>query len=194
MAATQSKHWKYDDLFELPDDGRTRYEIIDGHLYELPVPWTAHALTISELLFLFMPAVSALGGTLLTGPLDVFFPGADPVEPDIIVLSPDRLNLVSDRGIECAPDLLVEVLCHVGPEHDRVTKRALYALGGVPEFWLVSPEAATIEVLVLAGGAYRTHLRAAGTELVTSPCLPDLSFPASAAFPSLPGVTGLRFR
>jgi Uma2 family endonuclease len=194
MVATQPKFWTYDDLFALPDDGRTRYEIIDGRLYELPTPWTAHASTIMALLNRFIPAVSALGGTLLTGPLDVFFPGADPVEPDIIVLFPDRLSLVSDRGIECAPDLLVEVLCHVGPEHDRVTKRSLYARAGVPEFWLVSPEAATIEVLVLNDGVYRTHVRAAGDELVTSSFLTDLSFPASAAFPSLSGVTGLRFR
>jgi Uma2 family endonuclease len=68
------------------------------------------------------------------------------------------------------------------PEHDRITKRALYARGGVKEYWLVSPEAATVEVLVLDGAAYRTHLRAGGDERVTSTVLPGLSFPAAAAF------------
>jgi hypothetical protein len=41
--------WKYEDLFELPDDG-TRYEIIHGELYEMPAPRSAHALAIVALI------------------------------------------------------------------------------------------------------------------------------------------------
>jgi Uma2 family endonuclease len=52
----------------------------------------------------------------------------------------------------------------------------------VREYWIVSPEAATIEVLVLDGDAYRTHLRAGGDEPVDSTVLPGVTFPASAAF------------
>ena len=51
---------------------------------------------------------------------------ADPVLPDIIVLLPDQLYLQSERGIEGPPALLIEVLSHYDPKHDRVTKRALY--------------------------------------------------------------------
>jgi len=182
MAVTKpTGSWTYEDLFQLPDDGR-RYEIIEGQLYEMPAPGSDHALAVMNLIAVLLPVVTTLGARLLTAPLDVFFPDADPVQPDLLVLMPDRLGLVSNRGIEGAPDLVVEVLSPTNPERDRITKRALYARGGVREYWLVSPEAATVEVLVLDGDAYRTHLRAGGDEPVTSTLLAGLAFRASAAF------------
>ena len=40
--------WTYDDLLALPDDGR-RYEIIEGELYEMPVPtWARRGRLGSE--------------------------------------------------------------------------------------------------------------------------------------------------
>jgi Uma2 family endonuclease len=173
--------WTYEDLLALPDDGR-RWEIIDGELYELTAPNLYHATVIMNLIAQFLPVVTAIGGRIFTAPVDVFFGGANPVQPDIMVLLPDRLGLMAMRGLEGPPDILVEVLSPSNPEHDRIRKRALYARGGVREYWLVSPEAASIEVLVLDGASYRTHARAAGDEPVTSTVLPDLSFPASAVF------------
>jgi len=182
MALTKlSGTWTYEDLLAFPDDGR-RYEIIDGKLYEMSAPGTDHATAIVNLLLRFAPFVAAIGGRIFTAPVDVFFAGANPVQPDLIVLLVDRLNLISKRGIEGAPDLLIEILSPSNPEHDRLTKRALYARGGVREYWLVSPEAASIEVLVLDGGSFRTHVRAANDEPVTSIVLPDLSLLASAVF------------
>jgi Uma2 family endonuclease len=173
--------WRYEDLFDLPAD--KRYEIIDGELYEMPGPNTDHAFTVMNLILAMAPTVLALGGRILTAPLDVFFQGANPVQPDLIVLMPDRLHLVGKRGIEGAPDLLIEVLSPSNPEHDRDRKRALYARG-VREYWLVDPEAAKIEVLVLEGDVYRRHLLAGGDEAVRSIVLPSVSFPASVAFAS----------
>ena len=178
---TTAKTWRYEDLFDLPDDGK-RYEIIDGELYEMPAPALAHAIALANLIARFLPAVQAIGAQFLTAPVDVFFPGANPVQPDFLVLLPGRFHLMSQRGIEGAPDLVVEILSPSNPEHDRITKRALYQRGGVREYWWASPEAATIEVLVLDGDVYRTHARAADDEPVSSTVLPGLSFPASAVF------------
>jgi Uma2 family endonuclease len=41
--------WTYEDLFSLSDDSR-RYEIIEGELYEMPPPGSAHALVIAALI------------------------------------------------------------------------------------------------------------------------------------------------
>ena len=178
---TPAGNWTYEDLLDLPDDGR-RYEIVDGELHESSRPDLEHATAVMNLILLLLPAMRSLGARMFAAPVDVFFPGANPVEPDLIVLLPDRLALRSKRGVEGPPSLVVEVLSPSNPEWDRITKRALYARGGVPEYWLVSPEAATVEVLVLDGGIYRTHVRAGRDEVVTSPLLPGLSFPASAVF------------
>lgn len=177
-----AKRWTYDDLALLPDDGK-RHEIIDGVRYEMPSANADHARTVMNLILsAFGPVVQALGGRLFTAPLDVFLPDADPVQLDLLVLLPEQLGLVSKRGSEGAPTLVVEVLSPSNPEHGRITKRALYARAGVREYWLVSPEAAIVEVLVLEGDRYRTHVRAAGDEPVTSTVLPTLQIPAAVAF------------
>ena len=152
MANTQqSRYWTYDDLFDLPDDGK-RYEIIEGVLYEMPAPNLAHArLIMNMLLYVFGPIIEGLGGRLYTAPVDVFMAYADPVQPEIMLLLPDQLHLESKRVIEGAPALVVEVLSPSNPEHDRIVKRAVYARGGVLEYWLVSPEAGIVEILVLDG-------------------------------------------
>lgn len=185
MAATnQTKFWTYEDLFDLPDDGR-RYEIIDGELYEMPAPIFEHALAIARLFALLLPVVARRGGEVLTAPLDVFMRGANPVQPDLIVLLPERFGFINKRGIEGPPDLIVEVLSPSNPQRDRLTKRALYERAGVHEYWLGSPKAASVEVLALDGETFRTHASAGGDELVTSALFPELSFAASAIFPNL---------
>ena len=160
--------WTYEDLFSLPDDGR-RYEIIEGELYEMPSPSSAHAFVIAALIRLLMPLADNLGGQWCTAPIDVFFPGANPVQPDILVILPGGPARIVPRGIEGAPELLVEVLSPSNRGHDLLTKRALYARAGVREYWLVDPEARTIEILALDGDAFHLTVTASGDETPISP-------------------------
>jgi Uma2 family endonuclease len=182
MATTSyAKTWTYEDLLTLPDDGK-RYEIIDGELFEMPAPTFEHSTAVMNLIALFLPVVTSLGGLIRTAPLDVFMQGADPMQPDIVILLPDRLHLIRSCGIEGPPNLVVEVLSPSNPEHDRIRKRLLYARGGVDEYWLASPEAAIIEVWVREGNSFRLFVRAGGEEPVRSKIFGDLSFPASVVF------------
>jgi Uma2 family endonuclease len=73
------------------------------------------------------PLVRALDGQIGTVPVDVFFVGADPVEPDIVVILPGSRAVGGGRGVQGPPDLLVEVLSFSNHAHDLLTKRALYA-------------------------------------------------------------------
>lgn len=180
-SSTSTKIWTYEDLFALPDDGK-RYEIIHGELYELPAPNLDHAIVIMNLIARLLPVVTTIGGRLLTAPVDVFLRNGNPVQPDLIVLLADKLDLQSRRGLEGPPHVLIEVLSASNAGHDRILKRDLYARAGVLEYWLVSPEAGIIEILTLDGDEYRTHVRAGADELVTSPLLRELSFPASDVF------------
>lgn len=182
MAVTKpAGQWTYGDLFRLPDDGR-QYEVIEGELYELPPPGERHQRTSALIIQMILPSVARLGARWYHVPTGVFISGAEPVQPDLLMLLPGNQASVSERGIEGAPDLVVEILSPGNPKHDRVTKRLLYARGGVREYWLVSPEAEAVEVLVLKGDSYRTHVYARDDESVTSVVLQGLSFPASALF------------
>ena len=129
--------------------------------------------------------IEVLRGWLLTAPLDVFFPGADPVQPDIVVLLPDSHASLVVRGIEGPPDLLVEVLTPSNRGHDLLTKRALYARAGVREYWIVDPTNRTVEILTLDRDAFHTVQVAAGENAVISPLLGGMTFPLPAVFARL---------
>jgi Uma2 family endonuclease len=74
-------------------------------------------------------------------------PGADPVQPDFMLIRSARAHIIADDGrIRGVPDLIAEVLSPSHPELDTVIKRAAYARAGVPEYWILRPE--TRDVLV----------------------------------------------
>ncbi|MGB3617329.1 MAG: Uma2 family endonuclease [Catalinimonas sp.] len=56
-----------------------------------------------------------------------------------------------------APDWIVEVVSASTEARDRGVKFVDYAAHGVREYWLIDPEAETIEQYVLQGGAYELH-------------------------------------
>jgi Uma2 family endonuclease len=176
--------WTYEDLLSLPDDGK-RYEIIEAELYEMPPPNAYHAVTLINLLFLLGPVVGAIGGRIFTAPFDVFFPGANPVQPDVVVTLADLGKRLRRSGFHGTPDLVVEVLSPSNRVHDVLTKRALYARAGVREYWIVDPEKRTVEVLNLDRDAMRTTRIASGDEAVASPLLNGASFSLAAIFASL---------
>jgi Uma2 family endonuclease len=173
--------WTYEDLFALPSDGK-RYEIIAGELFELPTPDMAHATAISNLIEILIPPVTRLGGLWRTGPLGVFFPDADPVQPDIIVLLPGGDAYPIERGVSGPPDLVVEVLTHTNRVHDLLRKRALYGQAGVREYWIVDPEARTLTLLTLDRDALHLAVMATGEDLPVSPLLGELPFAVSDVF------------
>jgi Uma2 family endonuclease len=162
--------WTYEDLFSLPNDGR-RYEIIEGELGETPSPGSTHAFVVAALIRVLIPLVEKLGGRWCTAPIDVFFAGANPVQPDILAIFPGGPARIVSRGIEGAPDLLVEVLSPSNRGHDLLTKRALHARAGVREYWLVDPDARTIEILTLDRDAFHLAVAASGAETPVSPLL-----------------------
>ena len=181
MAVTkQAGTWTFEDLFSLPEG--KHYEIIEGELYEMPPPSWNHVVVISNLILLLGPLVRALGGQIGTGPAGVFFPGANPVEPDIIVILPGSAAVAGGRGVEGPPDLLIEVLSPSNRAHDLLTKRALYGRAGVREYWIVDPIAKTVEALALEGDALHSVQLASGDDAVVSPVLAGTGFPLAEIF------------
>jgi Uma2 family endonuclease len=56
--------------------------------------------------------------------------------------------VVTDRGIDGPPDLVVEVLSPSTESRDRGIKLERYRHYGVPEYWIVDPDEQTVEVWV----------------------------------------------
>ncbi|MDQ2667757.1 MAG: Uma2 family endonuclease [Gemmatimonadota bacterium] len=138
--------WTVEMLDALPDDGQ-RHEIVDGELFVTPSPAYAHQFVLSEL-------HARIHGYLRGSTVGrVLFPPSDirrndrsrnRVQPDLYVVRLDGKALpVEPFGIA---DLLlaVEVASPGNLRYDYHTKRTLYLEGGVPEYWVVNPEARNI--------------------------------------------------
>lgn len=148
LPATDDKFWTYEDYCRLPADGR-RYEIIDGRLYVNPAPSTPHQTISRRLQFLFYPFEEAGRLFIYNAPVDLFMPGADPVQPDLVVLTAAQRDLVQYNGIHGAPALVVEVLSPGTAAYDRNQKRRKYAQSGVALYWIVDLAERTLEVFRL---------------------------------------------
>jgi Uma2 family endonuclease len=146
--------WTYAEFARLPSEGSTRYEVIDGDLAVTPAPTSAHQVVVGNLIRILGNFVHdhALG-LLFPGPIDLLFGEGDYLEPDVAFVRDDRAHIVSDRGIERAPDLVVEVLSPSTAHRDRGVKLERYRHYGVPEYWIVDVDGRAIEVWRLAEGA-----------------------------------------
>lgn len=181
----QTRLLTYDDLFALPDDGK-RYELIDGVLVEMPGPSWMHGAIVVVLLNLLYTHVRLHypGGTVLTAPVDVWLSDYRVVQPDILYVRPGRPSLFAQPpAVRGAPDLVAEVLSPSNPEHDLLTKYAIYEQAGVPEYWILNREAATIRINVLRDGRYVERPLENG--LATSEVLPGFEVDVAALFASV---------
>jgi len=164
----------YRDYATLPDDGR-RYELHDGALSVTPAPGLSHQRISANLGDVLRAHVKRQQlGEVLYSPLDVILADTTVLQPDLIYLDRRSQGLASERGVEGAPALVVEIMSHATRTIDRVTKPALYARHGVPYFWLLDPEARTLEAFRLEGGRYMAATRASGDADVSLPPFLDL--------------------
>ncbi len=164
--------WTYEDYAALPDDGN-RYEVIDGVLYLMPGPSSVHQSVLSWFVYYLMTHVQVRGlGRVFAAPLDLLLPDARPAQPDIMVVLAPKLHLITERGIEGPPDLVVEIASPGTRTHDRGAKLLAYARAGVPEYWLAEPSDQTVEVLALEAGAYRSLGVFTGAATLPSRVLP----------------------
>jgi Uma2 family endonuclease len=193
MAMTARTALTYQDYAALPDDGK-RYEIHDGELSPLPTPTTVHQIVLGEIAMALQSHVRSRDlGLVLMAPLDVILsdrPEATTIlQPDVLFLDRPRLSLISERAIEGAPALVIEILLASTAATDRGRKRELYARYGVAYLWFVDPDTRELEAHVLDSSGYRLAARASGTEAVDLPPFTGLGLvPASlwAEFPIRP--------
>jgi Uma2 family endonuclease len=74
-------------------------------------------------------------------------------EPDILFVSHAHADRIGEQYYG-PPDLVVEVLSPSTRRTDRGEKLQEYARAGIAEYWLVDPDAQTIEVLTLTEDVY----------------------------------------
>ena len=184
--ATPSVKLTYDDLVNLPDDGK-RHEIIDGEHYVTPSPNTKHQAIVGNLhASMEIYAKRAGIGRMFVAPFDVFFSNINVVEPDLLYIARDRFDVLTAAHVRGAPDLAVEILSPSTRRTDEITKRKLYERFGVAEYWVVDPELDTVKIYRRRGASFErvAELTAEAADVLTTPLLPGWSMPLGEVFDS----------
>ena len=191
MAATShpARRLTYDDFLQFPDDG-LRHEIIDGVHYVTAAPNLRHQELIGRLhlaLGNFLLSHPGIGRVFLS-PVDVIFTMHDVVEPDLVFIAGDQRAILTEKNIQGAPAIVVEVVSKSTRSRDERTKKELFDRGGVREYWIVDPDRTRVIVHRRndAGFTALTPLTATDDAVLTSPLLPGFSLSVSGLFrPSL---------
>jgi Uma2 family endonuclease len=133
----------YEEFLELTRDSEDRYEYIDGEIYYLASPKTAHQVALTELIVIFHNWFQGKECRLLVAPYDITMrrhaEDINVVQPDLMVICDLEEKLGEDDYYKGVPTLVVEILSEKTRSKDLVKKLDLYMSCGVIEYWIVNP-------------------------------------------------------
>lgn len=179
--AEKKTKYTYQDYLRTPED--KRYELIGGELIMVPAPRPRHQRISGRLEFLLRSYIEKNNlGEIFDAPCDVVFDEENVLQPDILFISKERQEIVTEDNIKGAPNLVIEILSPSSAYFDLVKKKKIYARFGVKEFWVVDPEEKTIEIYLLEKDSYKLIQSLTGKDALTSEVFPGLSINLNELF------------
>ncbi len=174
--------WTETDYFSLPETNRY-LELSEGELIMPPHPTNTHQRILLDLATSLQRFVAEHNlGIVRIAPLPVrLWPGKIR-EPDILFVAREHRDRIGEQFFG-PPDLVIEITSPSARHADRAEKPLEYARAGVSEYWIVDPDAHTVEVLTLRQGVYELLARYGPGEMARSALLSGFQVPLNALFP-----------
>ena len=165
--------WTEADYYPFSERGRL-VELSDGNLEIIELPTYAHQRILLQLSVSLHAFVSARKlGRVAFAPLPVKLWSGKIREPDLMFMSTAHASRINVYwGV---PDLAVEILSPGTAHKDREVKRKEYAIAGVAEYWIIDPEARTVDI-------YESGKHFAGDDVLISDLFPGFSMPLAELF------------
>ncbi len=174
----------YEDYVLIPEDGK-RHEIIGGEHFVTAAPFVRHQdLVVRLTLHLGEFIRKHRLGRFLIAPTDVVLSPHDIFQPDLLFVSNERAPIITEKNIQGAPDLVIEILSKDSRRLDEVLKREAYERFGVREYWIFDRYRKAVKVWRWAAGERRRDipLSASVEDILTTPLLPGLEIPLVEIF------------
>jgi len=180
-ATTEKKKYTYADYLKTPDD--ERYELIEGELLMTPSPVMRHQRISRKMLIALDNHVTDNDlGEVFDAPSDVYLDNENVVQPDILFVSKERFDIISEKNIQGTPDLVIEIISESTAYRDLVQKKKLYARFGVKEYWIVIPEESSVDIFTLKDNAFVLHKSYGKEDILQSPLLKKLKIELKKIF------------
>jgi Uma2 family endonuclease len=133
----------YEEFLEMTKDVEERFEYIDGEIYLLASPKTAHQVALAELFGIFYNWFQNKECIPLVAPYDItlsrYKENINIVQPDIMVICDLEEKLGEDDYYKGVPALVVEIISESTRSKDLIKKLDLYISCAVGEYWIVNP-------------------------------------------------------
>jgi Uma2 family endonuclease len=186
VPAPVKRRYTYEELVaELPETNQP-CELWDGELIMSPAPSFYHQEIVLGFYRRLHEWVSRRKlGKAIAGPIDMVLSPHRVTQPDVAFIAEARLGIVA-RTINGPVDLAAEVVSLGDRGRDRIEKRDLYEQYGVKEYWLIDPEAKTVEVLYLESGRYQLFMRCTPGQTACSKLLPGFEIEVQPLFQTEP--------
>lgn len=68
-------------------------------------------------------------------------------QPDLVLINRQRIDILTNRGVEVSPDLVVEILSSNLLKRDRIGKLKTYAQYEIPEYWIIDPDSSSFKTI-----------------------------------------------
>ncbi|HSM83285.1 MAG TPA: Uma2 family endonuclease [Nodosilinea sp.] len=159
MVQLKQRFESFEDYLACDDGTDNLYELFNGELIQVPPEPGINVEIANFLLLLWLPLV---GHRRIRGHgLELEVRG-EPRNcyPDLTILKEEQVEQLRRRNtLRIAmgpPDLVAEIVSpgEVQRHRDYIAKRLQYQDLGIPEYWIVDPQTATVLVLELVDGVY----------------------------------------
>jgi Uma2 family endonuclease len=159
------------------DPPGVRLELVGGEVAVSPSPAPSHSHAVFQLSYILETHNRSHDLGELFQDVDTILDRFNIRRPDILFYFKARTHLIGEKAMEGPPDLAVEVISPSSAEIDRQDKFVQYRDAGVAHYWIVDPQAKTIEAWRLDAGQYLPAGRGQGAASVNLPPFTDLNIP-----------------
>ena len=181
LPVTEKKKYTYEDYLKTPDD--KRYELIEGELLMTPSPVPGHQRISRKIAVRLERFITEKNlGEVFYAPCDVHLDDENVLQPDILFIARERLDIIGDKNIQGAPDLVIEIISESSAYRDMVQKKKLYVRFGIKEYWIVIPEEGSIEIFILKNDTYQSYKNYTREDILESPSLKGLTIALKEIF------------
>jgi Uma2 family endonuclease len=179
-----SKTVTYEEWLRLPEISDGTEEVVNGEIRIMPAPKWNHSEIVSNIYDQIRSQVNKREVKVKIAQFGLII-RREPLTsrvPDLAVFETSTI-VERDGYIHSAPQLVVEVLSPANTRREREEKLGDYAALGVPEVWVVSPEARTVEVLYLEDGYLRGNARILAQGLLKPKHFPNVQVDIAGIWP-----------
>ncbi len=189
MIQVKPRFQSFEEYLSYDDGTDILYELFNGELIEVP-PESGKNVQIAT--FLLLQFSLLVGYRRVRGHGLELEVNGEPRNryPDLTIIREEHISQLAKRNtlrLQMSPPLLVIEVVSPGElqrNRDYIAKRVQYQDCGIPEYWIVDPNAQTILVLELTENTYTEVGNFSNEEQILSPQFKELNLTAAQIFAS----------